>query len=107
MGGCQRVTFANCLNEDIQSGFPHGDNAFDAVIGRFGKVKVWLGQRGPGKPDGRAIREIEEGILGRESLRSREGGSQSCVWPLRADRSGLPALLCAVAVIARADIQSQ
>ena len=51
----------------MQGGFPQGDDAFDAVVGLFGMLQVCLGQREPGEPDDRAIREIEGWILGRES----------------------------------------
>ena len=60
------VTLANCLTEDIQSGFPQGDDAFDAVAGLFGMIRVCLGQREPGEADGWEIREVEGWILGRE-----------------------------------------
>jgi hypothetical protein len=60
------VMLANCLIEDIQSGFPQGDDAFDAVVGLFGMLQVCLGQRPPGEPDDRTIREIEGWILGRQ-----------------------------------------
>ena len=56
---------ANCLTEDIQSGFPQGDDAFDAVVGLFGTLLVSLGQRPPGEPDDKVIRDIEGWILGR------------------------------------------
>ncbi|MBZ5669230.1 MAG: hypothetical protein LAO04_05825 [Acidobacteriia bacterium] len=61
------VMLANCLTEDIQSGFPQGDDAFDAVVGLFGMLHVCLGERSPGEPDDRAIREIEGWILGRNT----------------------------------------
>lgn len=38
---------------EIQRGFPHGDDAFDAVVGLFGMLQVCLGQREPGGPDDR------------------------------------------------------
>ena len=60
------ITLANCLTEDIQSGFQQGDDAFDAVVGLFGMLQVCLGQREPGEPDDRKVREIEGWILGRE-----------------------------------------
>ena len=60
------IMLANCLTEDIQSGFPQGDDAFDAVVGLFGMLQVCLGQRASGEPDKPAIREIEGWILGRE-----------------------------------------
>jgi hypothetical protein len=58
---------ANCLTEDIRSSFTKGDDAFDAAVGLFGMIQVSLGQRAPGEPDKRAIRDIEGWILGRES----------------------------------------
>jgi len=63
----QSVTLEDCLRKEIQGGFPQGDDAFDAVVGLFGMLHVCLGQREPGEPDDRAIREIEGWILGRES----------------------------------------
>ena len=60
------VMLANCLTEDIQSGFPQGDDAFDAVVGLFGMLHVCLGERETGEPDEPVIREIEGWILGRE-----------------------------------------
>jgi len=48
--GDQGVTLANCLAEDIQSGFPQGDDAFDAVVGLFGMLQVCLGEHGSGEP---------------------------------------------------------
>jgi hypothetical protein len=62
----QSVTLANCLTEDIQGGFPQGDDAFDAVVGLFGMLQVCLGQRETGEPDDREIRNIEGWILGRK-----------------------------------------
>jgi hypothetical protein len=59
--------FANCLAEDIQHGFPQGDDAFHAVVALFGMLQVCLGQRPTGEPDDREVREIEGWILGRES----------------------------------------
>ena len=52
----QSVMVANCLIEDIQSGFPKGDDAFDAVVGLFGMLKVCLGEHATGEPDERIIR---------------------------------------------------
>jgi len=59
------VTLANSLTEDIQSGFPQGDDAFDAVVGLFGMLQVCLGERETGEPDEKVIRDIEGWILGR------------------------------------------
>jgi len=41
------------IRKDIQGGFPHGDDAFDAVVGLFGMLQVYIGQREPGEPDER------------------------------------------------------
>ncbi len=57
----------NCLGKETQDGFPQDDDAFDAVVGLFGMLHVCLGRHEPGEPDGRAIRDIEGRILGRES----------------------------------------
>ena len=56
----------NWLTEDIQSGFPQRDDAFDAVVGLFGMLQVCLGQRPTGEPQEQVIREIEGWILGRK-----------------------------------------
>jgi hypothetical protein len=45
------IMLANCLTEDIQGGFPQGDDAFDAGIGLLGMLQVCLGQRAPGEPN--------------------------------------------------------
>ncbi len=62
----QSVTLEDGLRKEIRGGFPQGDDAFDAVVGLFGMLHVCLGQREPGEPDDREIREIEGWILGRE-----------------------------------------
>jgi hypothetical protein len=41
--GAQRVTFKDSLRKEIRGGFPHGDDAFDAVVGLFGMLQVCLG----------------------------------------------------------------
>ncbi len=46
----QGVMLENCLTEQIQNGFPQGDDAFDAVVGLFGMLQVCLGERGSGEP---------------------------------------------------------
>jgi hypothetical protein len=53
----------------MRVGFLTGDDdAFDAVIGLFGMLKVCLGQRATGEPEGEKIREVEGWILGRQSM---------------------------------------
>lgn len=42
----------DALRKETQGGFPHGDDAFDAVVGLFGMLQVCLGQREPGEPRG-------------------------------------------------------
>jgi hypothetical protein len=64
------VMLANCLSEDIQSGFPQGDDAFDAVVGLFGMLQVCLEERATGEPDDEVIRDIEGWILGRKPSHS-------------------------------------
>ena len=56
------------LRKDIQGGFPHGDDAFDAVVGLFGMLQVCLSQRETGEPDDREVKEIEGWILGPGAL---------------------------------------
>jgi hypothetical protein len=63
----QGVMLANSLTEDIQSGFPQRDAAFDAVVGLFGMLQVCLGECEPGELDEAVIREVEGWILGRQS----------------------------------------
>jgi hypothetical protein len=60
------VAVEDGLRNEIQGGFPHGDDAFDAVVGLFGMLQVCLRQREPGEPNEPIIREIEGWILGRE-----------------------------------------
>jgi len=66
----QRVTLGPGLREEINEGFPQGkDDAFDAVVGLFGMLKVCLGHRPTGEPQDEEIRNIEGWILGREATR--------------------------------------
>ena len=48
----------------IQSGFPEGDDAFDAVVGLFGMLEVVTGKRQSGEPKEERIRQLEGWILG-------------------------------------------
>jgi hypothetical protein len=64
----REVMLANCLTEDIQSGFPRGEDALDAVVGLFGMLQVCLGQRASSEPDDREIRTLKAGFsVGRTS----------------------------------------
>jgi hypothetical protein len=69
----QDVALDNRLTEEIQKEFPQGDDAFDAVVGLFGMLKVCLGERATGEPDECIIRQVEGWILGRESCGSKRG----------------------------------
>jgi hypothetical protein len=55
----QGVTLEDGLKREIQVGFPQGDDAFDAVVGLFGMLKVCLGERATGEPDECIIRQVE------------------------------------------------
>jgi hypothetical protein len=63
----QNVTLEDGLRKEIHDGFSQGDDAFDAAVGLFGMLQVCNGQRVPGEPDKRIIRQVEGWILGRES----------------------------------------
>jgi hypothetical protein len=52
------------LKQQIERGFPKGDDAFDAVIGLFGMLEVVLGHRATGEPIDKAVNDIEGWILG-------------------------------------------
>jgi hypothetical protein len=52
------------LNQQIELGFPEGDDAFDAVIGLFGMLEVVFGHRDTGEPSDAATIAIEGWILG-------------------------------------------
>ena len=62
----QSVTLEDGIRKEIQGGFLQGDDAFDTAVGLFGMLQVCIGQREPGEPDDREIREIEGWILGRK-----------------------------------------
>jgi hypothetical protein len=52
----------------MQDGFLNGDDdAFDAVVGLFGMLRVCVGERPSGEPGDERIREVEGWILGRQS----------------------------------------
>lgn len=63
----ENIVVEDGLRKEILGGFPHGqDDAFDAIVGLFGMLKVCLGQHSPGMPNERVIRDIEGWILGRQ-----------------------------------------
>ncbi len=65
--GDSTVLLENDLTKAIEGGFPDGDDSFDGVVGLFGMLQVCLGQRSPGEPNDRVIRQVEGWILGREN----------------------------------------
>ena len=64
--GINNVIIDDGLRKEMRDGFVTGeDDAFDAVVGLFGMLKVCLGQRPSGEPSERMIRDVEGWILGR------------------------------------------
>ena len=55
------------LTQNIEQGFPEGDDAFDATVGLFGMLEVLLGRRLPGDPNEGTLRKLEGWILGQVS----------------------------------------
>lgn len=58
------VELATALREEIEVGFPEGDDAFDSVVGLFGMIEVVTGKRQAGDPSENRIRKLEGWILG-------------------------------------------
>ncbi|HSY30985.1 MAG TPA: hypothetical protein VLA42_03260 [Verrucomicrobiae bacterium] len=56
------------LHQQIEKGFPEGDDAFDAVVGLFGMIEVATGERQSGEPHDEKITRWEGWILGQTSL---------------------------------------
>jgi hypothetical protein len=66
--GINNVFIENGLRKELRNGFPAGDDdAFDAVIGLFGMLRVCIGQRPSGEPNDRPNRDVEGWILGRKA----------------------------------------
>lgn len=64
--GNNNVGIEESLGSEMQDGFRTGnDDAFDAVVGLFGMLRICLGQRDSGEPNERPIRDVEGWILGR------------------------------------------
>ena len=62
------VTIDDGLSKEMRDGFLTGDDdAFDAVVGLFGMLRVCMGQRPTGEPNDKPIRDVEGWILGRQS----------------------------------------
>jgi len=58
------VQLQSGLLRDIHTGFPQGDDAFDAVLGLFGMIEVALAIRPPGDPTNPLLQTLEGWILG-------------------------------------------
>lgn len=56
------------LHQQIEKGFPEGDDAFDAVVGLFGMIEIATGERQSGEPRDDKITRLEGWILGQASL---------------------------------------
>jgi hypothetical protein len=64
----ENVVVERRLETAIKNGFPTGrDDAFDAVVGLFGMLKVVLGKHVLEEPDVTPIRQVEGWILGRKA----------------------------------------
>ena len=59
-----RVELDSPLSSTIREGFLEGDDAFDAVVGLFGMIRVVVGDREPGEPTNQITRTVEGWILG-------------------------------------------
>ncbi len=55
------------LTQNIEQGFPDGDDAFDATVGLFGMLEVLRGERKSGDPKDENVRKLEGWILGQVS----------------------------------------
>ena len=55
------------LKRDIETGFPDGDDAFDATVGLLGMLEVLMNRRKSGEPDDESVRKLEGWILGQAS----------------------------------------
>jgi hypothetical protein len=61
------VELTAALREEIEVGFPEGDDAFDAVVGLFGMIEVVTGKRQAGEPHDDRTRRVEGWILGQQA----------------------------------------
>jgi hypothetical protein len=68
-----RVELDPALSRTIRQGFPEGDDAFDAVVGLFGMLKVANGNREPGEPNNDRMSRLEGWILGQMPIRPTVG----------------------------------
>lgn len=67
--GINNVIIEEGLRKEMRDGFLTGeDDAFDAVVGLFGMLRVCLGQRPSGEPSDKPIRDVEGWILGRQGF---------------------------------------
>ena len=60
----REVQLEAALQEEIERGFPEGDDAFDAVVGLFGMIEIITGKRQAGDPSENRTRQLEGWILG-------------------------------------------
>ena len=61
------VELKAALQNEIEAGFPEGDDAFDAVVGLFGMIEVASGKRQANEPSVNKIRKVEGWILGQRA----------------------------------------
>ncbi|HET9401133.1 MAG TPA: hypothetical protein VFO34_09290 [Candidatus Acidoferrales bacterium] len=61
------VLLTDELRQQIENGFPEGDDAFDAVVGLLGMVEVVSGRRSASEPRNRKTRNVEGWILGQKA----------------------------------------
>ena len=61
------VELEAALQNEIEAGFPEGDDAFDAVVGLFGMIEIVTGRRESGEPNENRIRKLEGWVLGQKS----------------------------------------
>ena len=66
----QSVAIEDRFRKEIQGGFPHGDDAFDAVVGLFGMLQACIGRREPGGPDDRPGHPILTGFIASTHIRA-------------------------------------
>ena len=78
--GINDVIIEDGLSKEMRDGFLTGnDDAFDAVVGLFGMLRVCLGQRLSGEPDDPLIQDVEGWILGRHGISVADGVGDGCM----------------------------
>jgi hypothetical protein len=61
------VTLSPELTSAVETGFPDGDDAFDAAIGLFGMLEVLLNRRTSGESNDERVTKLEGWIFGQTS----------------------------------------